>query len=501
MLQLARSELELLQAPLWRAEDLGKPLPPSPHANSVCLPTWAHVIGYERNEPELMQRLQTGYPRFFIHPLVDRLFAESARRFSGEDEFCHVYPSLRTAQRALESVERWTGCVGRLERWHDGGPFAVCFPRAVEKEAKKHWRHAGEGISSRHAEAILTDRAEPDGRAAKRDVRARVAGFLGVSIDSVYLFGSGMSAIYTAFRATNRLRPERGSVQFGFSYVDTLKIQQEMGYGVEFLARGDSHDVARLQELAATKPPAAIYCEFPCNPLLSSPDLHALAEIARRHRIPLVVDETLGTWVNADLLAASDVLVTSLTKYFAGAGDVMAGAAVVNPHSPLADALDAVLQSEYEDTLWGGDALRLAECSHDFPERVARINRTAEQLADFCHRHPRVAEVYYPKYRNAEHYDAYRRSGGGYGGLFSLLLRDAEANSARFFDALRVCKGPNLGTYFTLSCPFTLLAHFDELDFVESCGVNRHLVRVSVGLEEADDLIRRFDAALATLDR
>ena len=130
---------------------------------------------------------------------------------------------------------------------------------------------------------------------------------------------------------------------------------------------------------------------------------------------------------------------------------------------------------------------------------MQRINRTAEQLVDFCHRHPRIAEVYYPKYRHADRYDAYRRPDGGYGGLFSLLLRDAPSTAAKFYDALPVCKGPNLGTYFTLACPFTLLAHFDELEFVESCGVNRHLVRVSVGLEDPDDLIRRFDAALASL--
>ena len=65
-------------------------------------------------------------------------------------------------------------------------------------------------------------------------MRERVAGFLGVTAESVYLFSSGMSAIYTAFRATNRLQPERHTVQFGFSYVDTIKIQREMGSGVEF---------------------------------------------------------------------------------------------------------------------------------------------------------------------------------------------------------------------------------------------------------------------------
>ena len=61
----------------------------------------------------------------------------------------------------------------------------------------------------------------------------------------------------------------------------------------------------------------------------------------------------------------------------------------------------------------------------------------------------------------------------------------------------RVTKGPSLGTNYTLACPYTLLAHYPELDWAESCGVSRWLVRVSVGLEQAADLIERFDQALA----
>ena len=62
-----------------------------------------------------------------------------------------------------------------------------------------------------------------------------------------------------------------------------------------------------------------------------------------------------------------------------------------------------------------------------------------------------------------------------------------------------MCKGPNLGVNFSLCCPFTLLAHYRELDFVERCGVSRHLIRISVGLEEPQDLIDRLDLALRLL--
>jgi len=489
----------LLHEPLWRAEDLGKPLPPSPHANSVCLPTWADVIGYEQNDRRVIERLQTGYPRFFIHPLTEQLFAQAASRFAGPDEFCHVYPSRNAAQRCVAWVARRTGLTGRIAAWTDGGPWATCFPRGAADAAKKYWRHAGEGVSSRLAEAWIQQTPQSDADEAKRIVRQRIAHLAGVPADCVLLFGSGMSAIYTAFRAINRVLPGRRSVQFGFPYVDTLKVQQDLGHGVHFFPRGDEQELGQLSELLRTEPVSAVYCEFPSNPLLISPDLAALAELVRRHDVPLVVDETLGTYVNVDLGGVADVMVTSLTKYFTGGGDVLAGAAIVNPRSPWFERLRDAVDREYEDVLWGGDALLLARYSEDFQDRVQQVNRTAEQLVDYCRSHPAVAEVYYPKYSTPENFAAVQRAGAGCGGLFSLLLRDPERNTASFFDSLRFSKGPNLGTYFSLCCPFTLLAHFDELDWAERCGVSRYLLRFSVGLESATDLIDRVREAFDRL--
>ena len=80
--------------------------------------------------------------------------------------------------------------------------------------------------------------------------------------------------------------------------------------------------------------------------------------------------------------------------------------------------------------------------------------------------------------------------------MFSVVLRDAAAKTERFFDALQISKGPNLGTSFTLCCPFTILAHYRELDFAEGCGISRYLIRVSVGLEKSDWQIERFAEAL-----
>jgi cystathionine gamma-synthase len=79
------------------------------------------------------------------------------------------------------------------------------------------------------------------------------------------------------------------------------------------------------------------------------------------------------------------------------------------------------------------------------------------------------------------------------------VLRGGEGEARRFYDALRVSKGPSLGTNFTLACPYTLLAHYEELDWAESCGVSRNLIRIAVGMEPIEDLLGRFEAALAAI--
>ncbi len=118
-------------------------------------------------------------------------------------------------------------------------------------------------------------------------------------------------------------------------------------------------------------------------------------------------------------------------------------------------------------------------------------------LADHLRNHPQVDRVWHASSEGGSGYQFIRRENGGHGCLFSFTLKNPAQTSPKFYDALRACKGPSLGTNFTLVCPYTLLAHYEELDWAESCGVSRWLIRVSAGLEDTQDLIARFDEALA----
>ncbi|HEV8001003.1 MAG TPA: PLP-dependent transferase [Planctomycetaceae bacterium] len=480
-----------------RPEDLGKPIPATRHAVSVCLPTWADNLGYERGEARVVGRMQSGYPRFFLHPDVLALFRQCEQKFAAAGECCFAFPSRRVAERAVQFVRTLKGIDALIHPLADGSACCVRADAAARDELKAYWQHTGQVISSRVAERIVANRPlSADGAKEKSAIRDRVARLMNVDASDVWLFPSGMAAIETAFRVFQRLRPDAKSVQFGFPYVDSLKVQERCGKGVHFFPRGDATELAQLGQIAAGEPLLGLFCEFPGNPLLASSNLRGIDALARKHDFPVLVDDTLGALVNVDVLPVADVVTCSLTKFFSGAGDVIGGSLVVNPRRAGADRLRRALVAEYEDLLDPEDAAVLERNSRDCVERVRRINRTAEQLCDVLHTHPLVERVDYPKFRDRENYRAFQRPDGGYGGLFSLLLKNAERTAPRFFDALQIAKGPNLGTNFSLCCPYTILAHFNELDFVERCGISRYLVRVSVGLEEADALIPRFLQAL-----
>jgi len=490
---------DLLENPLCEPDELGRPIPDSPHAVSVCLPTWRDNVGYEEDDPRVHGRISTGYPRFVYNGLCRKLFSVCTERFGKPGEESLAFPTEAAARRFTDYLERHADARLPTHPFGVHNVHAVCFPREQAGVAKSGWQHCGEGISSRQAEAVLAGRAYDLGSEAKQTLRRRIAGLAGVGADDVFLFPCGMNAIYRAHRALCRLFSDRKSVQFGFPYVDSLKVQQKFGPGVHFFPRGDDDELAQLQQLLHSEPISGLYTEYPSNPLLVSPPLDRLRQLAERHDFPLVVDETLATFVNADVLPVADVITTSLTKFFSGIGDVTAGSLIVNPHSRFHAALVEELNDGDEDLFWGEDATVLERNSRDFPERMPRINATAERLAESLQTHPKVARVDYPKFRTREAYQSLLKPKAGFGGLLSVLVEDAPECAPRFFDALQVCKGPNLGTNFTLACPYTILAHYQELDFAESCDVSPFLVRVSVGLEDAGDLIDRFERALGAV--
>lgn len=342
---------------------------------------------------------------------------------------------------------------------------------------------------------------------AKSAIRRRIAGVLTTDLDlaskslpvmesnargvsnmqehDVYLTPCGMNAIFVTHQALLKARAPQKSINFGFPYVDTLKILQKFGPGAVFYGRGSSADLDDLEaRLRAGERFLALFCEFPGNPLLTCPDLTRIRRLADTYDFAVVIDETIGNFVNVNVLPFADVVVSSLTKIFSGDCNVMGGSIIVNPGGRYYGAIKAAMADDvFEDTYWAEDVVFMERNSRDFVTRIDRVNANAEAICRVLEAHPLVDKIYYPKYEDSRpNYEACRLPNGGYGGLLSCTLK-TKAHAVAFYDALETAKGPSLGTNFTLTSPYVILAHYHELDWAASFGVDPNLIRISVGLE------------------
>lgn len=479
--------------PAWRDKDLGLPLPDSPHACSVSLPTWDSVIGYEEGREKVIKRMRAGYPRFFKHPSVVRMMDNARAEVATENDEVLVLPTRMSVQRAHRWVERRTKTAVRTSSFH--GLQTLVVPEKLKAEADMYWRFTGEVVSSRQAQDLL-DGALREGSKSHLVARA-LSGFTGGQADHTFVFSSGMAAVTAVLRALPGLASGRKTLQIEFPYVDSLKVQENFGNGVAYLneARGEAFDEA-LQRIRQGEF-AGVFTEVPSNPLLRTVDLTRLAEACAAGATPLIVDDSSVGPANVDGLRFADAVTGSLTKWVSGEGDVMAGAVTVRADSRFAAQLCEPLAEDSSECapLYVADAEVLLSNLKNYPKRVDAVNEMGVGLATWLADHPAVAEVWHPSIVNREEYDAVKRPKGGYGGLLSFVLKN-EKKTGKVYDALEVSKGPSFGTPFTLVCPYTQLAHYHELDWAEGCGVSPHLLRVSCGLEPLAAVRAAFEKAL-----
>jgi cystathionine gamma-synthase len=310
-----------------------------------------------------------------------------------------------------------------------------------------------------------------------------------------------MNSIFNAHQVLLEARGEMKSVMFGFPYVDTYKILEKFGPGCLFYGHGSAEELDDLeQRLKRGERYLALFCEFPGNPLLKSPDLKRIKVMGETYGFAVVVDETIGNFINVHVLPYCDIVVSSLTKVFTGECNVMGGSAILNPRGRYYRALKDVSALRYEDNYWVEDVIFMERNSRDFISRIERINRNAEVICDILKTHSTVKAVFYPKVVSSrQYYEACRTQHGGYGGLLSVTFRTKD-QAVAFFDCIQTEKGPSLGTNFTLVSPYVVLAHYSELEWAASFGVEPDLIRISVGLEDTEELKKIFLEALKSAE-
>ena len=494
---------------------LGRRIPGSPHSVACSLPTLADVVGYEEGRPETTRHLTSGYPRFIVHSYAKQLCEFLGRRpeLAGRSLWLVTSPKMAAAL---------ADHLGRSGPAH-AAPFScegidgVAHADTPELNArgKVFLQHLGGFLSTRAAEDHLVrlglrGAAGPEnlfaGDATAEIKRVLRGVYAGAGDVDLLLAPSGMNAMQAAFRAINALQGPRGRtawLQVGWLYLDSIALLKKFTANParDYLRHGDVTDLAGLERLLAEHGSriAGVVIEAPTNPLVQTPDVAAVTALARRHGARLVLDPAISSPFNVNLLPHADLVVQSLTKYTAHEGDVIAGAVVVNAAGPDAAAL-RTLAASFLEPVHGRDLARLAAQIGQAPEVTARINANTLKVAAFLESHPAVAQVWWAlRPATRDNYLKVARTPGSVGCMISFTLK---GGLAKFYDRVRLAKGPSFGLSTTLLSPYVYLAHYDLVTSeagraeLAANGLTPDLLRLSVGTEPVEDIISTLAEAL-----
>ena len=224
-----------------------------------------------------------------------------------------------------------------------------------------------------------------------------------------------------------------------------------------------------------------------------------------------MVDDTVASFCNLDVLPVADAIISSLTKSFSGYADVMGGSVALNPNATSYQLLKPIFSHDFHNELFEGDADQLLKNSDDYLERSVVLNRNAAAMAAYFQTQvedPKVpvAKVLYPPYApGGDHLRPFfRRStpefpAPGYGCLLSVEFETTDQTVA-FYDNLLFHHGPHLGAHMTLAMPYNAMIYGKENpDYHASYGLRPNQIRLSAGLEPEADLVDVCRHAIAAM--
>jgi len=271
---------------------------------------------------------------------------------------------------------------------------------------------------------------------------------------------------------------------------------RERGARIDFV---DATDHAAVERALAASPATLLYVEAMANPLLRITDIAALARLAKQHGASLAVDATFTSPVLVRPAAlGADVVIHSLTKYINGHGDVMGGSVAGSAEVAKAMRDRTILDGAYMPP---HEAWLCIRGMRTLDLRVRRQCDSALAVAAHLASHPKIAKVRYPGLAtHPEHELARRQFEGLFGGVVTFDLRDAtKAAAFRFLDSLELAaSATTLGDLFS-EVLYPAISSHRRVSPEERArlGISEGTLRLSVGIEDADDLIADLDAALA----
>lgn len=251
-------------------------------------------------------------------------------------------------------------------------------------------------------------------------------------------------------------------------------------------------------EQAITPDTKMIWVETPTNPMLKLVDLEAIVNIAAERGIIAVCDNTFATpWAQRPLEYGFDIVLHSATKYIAGHSDVVGGVVVVGDDD-LAERM-AFLQNSAGAVQGPFDSFLAMRSLKTLGLRMERHNSNAMEIAKFLDKHPKVEKVIYPGLESHPQYELAQRQMKGPGGMISIVVKGSYVDAKKFLQKLQVFSlAESLGGVESLVNHPAIMTHASvPPEKREKLGISDMLVRLSVGIEDVEDLIADLDQALA----
>ncbi len=313
-------------------------------------------------------------------------------------------------------------------------------------------------------------------------------------------FASGLAAIDAVLKLL-KSGDEILAVEdiYGGAYRLFTHVYEKLGIKVNYVDTTDLNQVLN----ALTPQTRLVWLESPTNPTLQISDIAAIARLAHQHGALLCVDNTFASPVlQKPLTLGADIVVHSATKYLGGHSDLIAGA-VITKDEALGEQIK-FLQNAGGNILGPFDSWLILRGLETITLRVRQQSASALTIAQYLEQHPAVERVYYPGLTSHPNHDIAQKQQKAFGGIVSFRLKEDTQEAAEAF--LRSCRlfhlAESLGGVKSLSCLPTEMTHKSvPLEKKLQTGITGGFIRLSVGIEETNDLIQDLDQALKAVNQ
>ncbi len=321
--------------------------------------------------------------------------------------------------------------------------------------------------------------------------------------DHCFFYPSGMAAIFASILS---LITDRRSkiIALGSLYVDTIRILEIWPNRYNRSPSVFIRDSPEMNlEKFIDKTTAGVIVEFPSNPLIQLVDIDKIVKISHSMGAKVIVDNTIATPYNFNPFHYDvDVIVHSTTKFLSGKNNHIGGVVLTKDHDcgkKIEDFNKLInIKMNYNDIRV------LTRNIKKFEKRMQKINENSYRIAKFLSNHKAIKTVYYPALENNPSYALMKKYLKGGSGLLSfILIESTMENAEKFYDNLLppILKGPSLGSEKTLLSPYVIMAHYeDPKEELERLGFDFYLMRLSIGIEDAEKIINSLNHALSFIN-